>query len=261
MKLSNTTAWRWRNGSCSQPASVSSGDISPNYGMTLLSISTFNIYLTSVRAFKWKESQILNIQPVTSDETWTPHTFDWFGATGLILSLVFHLFNRTNTHFWNVAAVTSTILLLPLVITLCDMKTASSVATLCFSKSNFLTWNKKTAPTKRHLFQNINILTLHGCFLTQLTLQQIRLCSPAAAAAAGDTTRARLSQWQLKVTQLFKDVWNCVSKAHYDRNLHNTINVVLERWSTQQSSLKVSWLLFLKATRSTNFKSHLSLLA
>ncbi len=31
---------------------------------------------------------------------------------------------------------------------------------------------------------------LHGCFLTQLTLQQILLCSLAAAATAGETTHA-----------------------------------------------------------------------
>ena len=70
------------------------------------------------------------------------------------LDLTFHLYfayltGQKHSSEMLHSSVTSTILLLPLVTMLCDIKTASSVDTLCFSKSNFLTWNKKNSSNKK----------------------------------------------------------------------------------------------------------------
>lgn len=73
----------------------------------------------------------------------------------------------------------------------CTSKTLLSRVTCCIKQIHTLKPHSFVyfLITTSHLFLNINIPMLRGCFRTQLSLQHIALCSPAAA---GDPTHPGL---------------------------------------------------------------------
>lgn len=67
---------------------------------------------------------------------------------------------------------------------------------------------------------------LHGCFLTQLTLQQILLCPLAAAATLGETTHPGLLVMEsniLKIRNTFVDIENESFKTGDKENVTSSL--------------------------------------